>query len=125
MFPDRSVRIELYAAPAQALTEAAEKDAATCQLLVTGWETLNRACGGSWKQASANLRTRAIASIVGSPLFLLVRKTTVFSFYNNPAVWATCGYEGEAWSHGGYAGPGLVTIDWLPPRRRDQRTASI
>jgi hypothetical protein len=121
MFPHESVDRALYAVPAGALLGAAEKDPSTAALLAAGWQSLNAAAGGSFATASPELRTRAIASIAGSPLFAVLRQTTVFTFYASPEVWAAFGYDGDAWRFGGWLGRGLNTIDWLPdpPARGD------
>lgn len=114
MFPHPRFDRALYEAPAAALNAAAAKDPATQQLLADGWRRLEAASGGYWASAAPAARTAALASIAGTPLFGVLRQTVVFTFYANPAVWAACGYEGDAWQRGGYAGPDLVTVDWLP-----------
>lgn len=114
MFPHDHIDRALYAAPAGALASAAEKDQGARQLLTSGWQSLSRAAGGDWASAPEEARTRAIASIVGTPLFTLLRQTAVFTFYGNPVVWNAFGYEGDAWSKGGYVGKELNSIDWLP-----------
>lgn len=114
MFPHPGLDPALYGVPAGALVAAAEKDAATRQLLDSGWQSLQQAAGGDWATASDDARTRAVAAIVGTPLFGLLRQTTVFTFYGNPRVWEAFGYEGDAWAFGGYSGRRLDTIDWLP-----------
>jgi hypothetical protein len=93
---------------------AAEKDASARALLAEGWRHLSAAAGGTWSAADAERRTRALASIAGTPLFALLRQTTVFTFYNHPGVWSAFGYDGDAWSFGGWLGKGVNTIDWLP-----------
>lgn len=114
MFPHERLDRALYAIPAGALLGAAEKDPATRALLADGWQALNRAAGGAFATAGAEARTRAIASIAGTPLFTVLRQTTVFTFYASPAVWAAFGYDGDAWRFGGWLGKGVDTIDWLP-----------
>lgn len=114
MFPHDKVDAALYAVPAGALVAAAEQDAGTRALLGDGWRSLLAAAGGDWAGAAPEVRTRAIATLVGTPVFALLRQTTVFTFYGNPGVWAACGYEGDAWESGGYLVTGLGRIDWLP-----------
>jgi hypothetical protein len=114
MFPHDSIEPSLYMVPAGALAAASEKDPGARRLLDDGWRLLQQATGGDWHGATNEARTRAISSIVGTPVFALLRQTTVFTFYGNPKVWEAFGYEGDAWSFGGYVGKGLNTIDWLP-----------
>lgn len=114
MFPHDNIDRALYQVPADALVGAAEKDAGTRLLLEAGWQSLRQAAGGDWAAATGEGRSRVIATIVGTPLFAVLRQTTVFTFYGNPRVWEAFGYEGDAWSFGGYLGKGLDTVDWLP-----------
>jgi hypothetical protein len=116
MFPHDGFDRALYAPPAAALSASAQKDAAAADTLARGWKVLNQAAGGRWRDASPAARARAIALILGTPLFPMLRGTMLMTFYNDPKVWSLCGYEGDAWSRGGYAGPGLLQVDWLPDR---------
>lgn len=114
MFPHTGIDPALYGVPAGALVGAAEKDATARQLLESGWQTLSGAAGGDWGVASGEARESAIAAIVATPFFAMLRQTTVYTFYGNPKVWEAFGYEGDAWSFGGYLRKGVDTIDWLP-----------
>lgn len=114
MFPHERVAGALYAVPAGALVGAAEKDSAARALLADGWRRLNAAAGGAWSAADPAARTRALATIEHTPLFVMLRQTTVFTFYNHPDVWAAFGYDGDAWRFGGWLGKGVDSIDWLP-----------
>lgn len=113
LFPHTSIDRALYDVPAGALIAAAAKDAGTAALLGATWQSLGAAAGGSWANASAAERTRAVATLAGLPAFGVLRQTFVFTFYVNPAVWSAFGYEGDAWSHGGWAGR-TEPLDWLP-----------
>lgn len=113
MFPHPDLDPALYQ-PAAAALVAAAADPNVRVLLAAGRASLAEAAGGDWQAADAGMRTQAVAAIVGSPLFLLLRQTTVFTFYNDPKVWARFGYEGDAFSFGGWLNRGVDTIDWLP-----------
>lgn len=113
MFPHSGIDRKLYSLPANALVQAATKDAATRQLLDDGWLQLNRAANDDWTNAPPAARISAIASSIGTPLFILLRQTTVFTFYGDTRVWDAFGYEGDAWRFGGYQDR-VNTIDWLP-----------
>lgn len=114
MFPHERVDRALYGVPAGALVGAAEKDPAARALLADGWRRLNEAAGGTWSAADPAARTRALATTEHTPLFVMLRQTTVFTFYNHPDVWAAFGYDGDAWRFGGWLGRGVDSIDWLP-----------
>jgi hypothetical protein len=113
MFPHPDLDPALYQ-PAAAALVAAAADPKVRQLLADGRAELVAAVAGSWQDATPAARTAAVAAIVGTPLFVLLRQTTVFTFYNDPAVWARFGYEGDAFSFGGWERRGVDTIDWLP-----------
>jgi len=113
MFPHPGLDPALYQ-PAAAALVAAAADPNVRALLVTGLAALAEAAGGAWQAADEGARTRAIAATVGTPLFVLLRQTTVFTFYNDPQVWARFGYEGDAFRFGGWLHRGVDTIDWLP-----------
>ncbi len=113
MFPHPGLDPALYG-PAAAALVAASADPNVRALLGAGREALEAAAGGDWQAADAGARTQAVEAIVGTPLFALLRQTTVFTFYNDPKLWAEFGYVGDAWSFGGWIDRGVDTIDWLP-----------
>jgi hypothetical protein len=113
MFPHPDLDPALYQ-PAAAALVAAAADPNVHQLLVDGRAELAANAGGCWPDASPAARTAAVAAIVGTPLFVLLRQTAVFTFYNDAAVWARFGYEGDAFSFGGWERRGVDTVDWLP-----------
>jgi hypothetical protein len=123
MFPHPRVDPALYAIPAGALVGAAEKDAGARALLLDGWAKLEAAAGGRWSTASDGARLAALRQVETLPFFGILRQTTVFTFYANPKMWEGVGYEGDAWRFGGYAGPTLDSLDWLPspPKNRGLR----
>jgi hypothetical protein len=114
MFPHPGLDPAFYG-PAAAALIAAAADPNVRSLLATGRKTLAAAAGGDWQTADASSRTRAVAASVGTPLFVLLRQTTVFTFYNDPKVWARFGYEAGS---GGWLHRGVDTIDWLPTPSR-------
>ena len=117
MFPHPHVDAALYE-PAAAALIAAAADPNVRSLLATGRKMLAAAAGGDWFAADAAARSKAVAASVGTPLFVLLRQTTVFTFYNDPEVWALFGYEAGS---GGWLHRGVDTIDWLPTPPKAQR----
>jgi hypothetical protein len=120
MFPHKRVDPALLAAPAGALVGAAEQDAGARALLHDGWARLEAAAGGRWSGASDAARLAALSQVSTLPFFGILRQTTVFTFYANPKMWEGVGYEGDAWRFGGYAGPSLDSLDWLPSPPADR-----
>jgi hypothetical protein len=114
LFPSAQFGEATYAEAVQALDQSAAGDAASTQQLADGVADLDARAGGSFAAASAGAQTAILRQIEGKPFFDAVRGTAVFVIYNNPQVWAKLGYEGEAYSKGGYLHRGFNDIDWLP-----------
>ena len=60
------------------------------------------------------VRVKKLQAIEASPFFQSVRIKTLMVLYNNPIAWAHFGYEGEAFSKGGYLLRGFNDLKWLP-----------
>jgi Gluconate 2-dehydrogenase subunit 3 len=114
LFPSTKLGEVVYAGAVQALDESAAGDAAAAQQLTAGLSDLDARAGGSFAQASPAEQTAILHQIETTPFFKTVRGTAVFVIYNNPDAWAKIGYEGEAYSKGGYLTRGFNDIDWLP-----------
>jgi hypothetical protein len=59
-------------------------------------------------------RVAALRAIQDGPFFKFVRVQTLFNLYGSPIAYAHFGYEGEAFSKGGYLTRGFDSLDWLP-----------
>jgi hypothetical protein len=70
--------------------------------------------GADFAQATEPARVQKLQSIEASPFFQSVRLKTLLVLYNNPIAWAHFGYEGEAFSKGGYLLRGFSDLKWLP-----------
>jgi hypothetical protein len=55
-----------------------------------------------------------LQAIEASAFFQSVRLKTLLVLYNNPIAWTHFGYEGEAFSKGGYLLRGFNDLKWLP-----------
>ena len=55
-----------------------------------------------------------MSAIARNPFFEKIRSTAVVSLYNNELAFAHFGYEGEAFSKGGYLERGFNALTWLP-----------
>jgi hypothetical protein len=122
VFPHDELPDELYAVVVDALAGAAAQPPVAAMLL-GGLRDLDAAAGGSWLTAPVDKQTALLGKIEATPFFQTVRGTAVFTFYNQPKVWDAFGYEGDAWSKGGYLARGLNDIDWLPEPRASGVTA--
>jgi hypothetical protein len=99
-----------YALVVQALDSTAARDAATLDLLRRGVSGL----GAGFATAAESERVATLKSVEATPFFKSVRATTLMTLYASPLVFAYFGYEGEAFSKGGYLLRGFNDLRWLP-----------
>ena len=99
-----------YALVVQALDGNAARDAATLALLRQGVSAL----GAGFASAAETERVAALKAVETTLFFKSVRATTLMTLYASPLVYAYFGYEGEAFSKGGYLLRGFNDLRWLP-----------
>ena len=99
-----------YALVVRALDGSAAQDAATLALLRQGVSGL----GAGFATAAETERVAALQALESTPFFKSVRATTLMTLYASPLVYAYFGYEGEAFSKGGYLLRGFNDLRWLP-----------
>jgi hypothetical protein len=73
-----------------------------------------RSLGADFAAASEAERVKILQAHENSSFFQAVRLKTVMVLYDNPIAWAHFGYEGEAFSKGGYLRRGFNDLKWLP-----------
>lgn len=73
-----------------------------------------RALGSGFATASENERVEALKKIESSAFFQTLRLKTLGTLYTTPMAYAHFGYEGEAFSKGGYLTRGFNDLRWLP-----------
>jgi len=94
--------------------DAAAADPAVAESLRAGIAKLDEAAGGDWLAASAEQQLEAVQANTDSDLFSRVRGQCVTSLYDNEMAYKHFGYEGEAFSQGGYVHRGFNDLSWLP-----------
>ena len=99
-----------YALVVQALDTNAARDGATLILLQQGLSGL----GAGFATAPEAERVIALKAVETTPFFRSVRATTLMTLYASPLVYTYFGYEGEAFSKGGYLLRGFNDLRWLP-----------
>jgi hypothetical protein len=111
-----------YALVASALDADATASAETRGLLSAGLAGL----GPDFARAPEDVRVARLKALEASPpgvaggppggagFFQAVRIKTLLVLYNNPIAWTHFGYEGEAFSKGGYLLRGFNDLKWLP-----------
>jgi hypothetical protein len=70
--------------------------------------------GGGFALMPEDARAQHLKAIESGAFFQSVRIKTLLVLYSNPIAWAHFGYEGEAFSKGGYLLRGFNDLKWLP-----------
>jgi hypothetical protein len=99
-----------YALVVQAVDGDAGKDANTRKMIKEGLAGL----GTGFAASSESERVEALKKIESSAFFQTMRVKTLQLLYANPIAYAYFGYEGEAFSKGGYLFRGFNDLRWLP-----------
>ena len=99
-----------YAVVVGSLDADAARDAATLVSTRAGLVSL----GAQFANASEATRIEALRRIEQTPFFQAVRGKTLQELYATPMAYALFGFEGEAFSKGGYLNRGFGSLRWLP-----------
>lgn len=70
--------------------------------------------GNGFALMPEDARALRLKHIESGAFFQSVRTKTLMVLYSNPIAWAHFGYEGEAFSKGGYLLRGFNDLKWLP-----------
>jgi hypothetical protein len=99
-----------YALVIQSIDSDASSDATMLAMLREGIHKL----GAGFASAAEPARVQALTVIETSPFFMTLRTKTLGVLYATPMAYAYFGYEGEAFSKGGYLLRGFNDLRWLP-----------
>jgi hypothetical protein len=99
-----------YALVIQAIDADARKDERTHKTIKDGIAGL----GATFAANPENDRVDALKKVESSEFFQFMRLKTVQTLYATPIAYAYFGYEGEAFSKGGYVFRGFNDLRWLP-----------
>jgi hypothetical protein len=99
-----------YALVVNAMDSDASKDEPTRKLFKEGVAGL----GGEFATSMENERIAELKKVESSDFFKAMRLKTVQVLYTTPLAYAYFGYEGEAFSKGGYLLRGFNDLKWLP-----------
>ncbi len=99
-----------YALVIQAIDTDAAKDTNTRKMIKEGLAALR----ADFAESSESERVEALKKIESSVFFQTMRLKTLQVLYSNPIAYAYFGYEGEAFSQGGYLFRGFNDLRWLP-----------
>lgn len=110
IMPHDKLEDAAYALVARAIDEDASKDEKVSGMLKAGMAELGR----DFAAKPEAERVKILKEIEGSDFFKLLRLKTVQALYATPMAYAYFGYEGEAFSKGGYLLRGFNDLHWLP-----------
>jgi len=99
-----------YAQVIQVLDEQARADAKFLTMLTKGLELL----GDAFSNQLEPERVEVLKRIETSEFFRTILKKGVEILYATPAAYSYFGYQGEAFSKGGYLHRGFNDLHWLP-----------
>jgi hypothetical protein len=99
-----------YALVVRSVDADGTRDANLLKLLKAGIAGL----GAGFVDAPEDARVAALKKIESSPFFQTLRVKTLQVLYATPMAYAYFGYEGEAFSKGGYLTRGFNDLRWLP-----------
>ena len=99
-----------YALVVRSVDAAAAKDEALRRQLKEGLASL----GSDFATATENARVAALKRVEPTAFFQSVRVQTLQVLYATPMAAKLFGYEGEAFSKGGYLTRGFNDLRWLP-----------
>jgi hypothetical protein len=99
-----------YALVVKAADSDATKDAGTLKMMKEGLAGL----GQGFAARSESERVEALRKVESSAFFQAIRLKTLQVLYSSSIAYAYFGYEGEAFSKGGYVFRGFDDLRWLP-----------
>lgn len=99
-----------YALVVQSIDADAAKDVQTLGMLRNGIRQL----GAAFTAAPEPARVQALQAAESTVFFQTLRAKTLGTLYATPLAYAYFGYEGEAFSKGGYLLRGFNDLHWLP-----------
>jgi hypothetical protein len=109
LFPHDKLDDLAYAQVVQAIDSEAAKSENTLKLLTTGLHQLPR----DFAKLPEADRIAALKKIESTEFFQIMRQKTVQLLYASPLAYAYFGYQGEAFSKGGYLLRGFNDLHWL------------
>jgi hypothetical protein len=99
-----------YALVVKAIDAATAADEHIRTLVRSGLASL----GEDFAAQTEAARVQALKAVEHSEFFQLLRSKTLGNLYSSAIAYAHFGYEGEAFSKGGYLNRGFNELDWLP-----------
>jgi hypothetical protein len=108
--PHDTLEDAAYALVVKAFDAAASADEHIHAMLVSGLSGL----GEGFTTQPETARVAALKGVEHTEFFKFLRATTLANLYSSAIAYAHFGYEGEAFSKGGYLTRGFDDLTWLP-----------
>jgi hypothetical protein len=99
-----------YAVVVKAVDGTAAKDRKTLAMLLEGLHRI----GADFASVDEAERVRRLKAVEKTSFFQTMRTQTLATLYTTPMAYAYFGYQGEAFSKGGYLLRGFNDLHWLP-----------
>jgi hypothetical protein len=110
LMPHDKLEEAAYALVIQAIDGEASKGENIRRMIKAGVAGL----GAGFAKSTERDRVAALKKIESSEFFQTMRLRTIQVLYSTPMAYAYFGYEGEAYSKGGYVLRGFNNLRWLP-----------
>ena len=115
MYPHNVLNDTHYQKVIEKIIEASVSDKVVNQIIKEGISNLdNTVDKNTWIESSSAEQLDALKKISNTEFFSKLKQTTINNLYNDHEVWELFGYEGDAFSKGGYIHRGFNDLDWLP-----------
>lgn len=113
LYPHAKMPDAVYALAVKDIDEwSATDDGKT--VVADGIRRIDAKGGRGWTKASAKRRHDLVAANIEDPYVQKVRARCLTSLYDNELAYTHFGYQGEAFSKGGYIFRGFNDLTWLP-----------
>jgi hypothetical protein len=113
LFPHKGLPDAVYALVVKEIDDLATT-AEGKALISTGVRNLSARADGQFAKKSVQARHKIVAAAIQDPFVQKVRSICITSLYTNEMAFAHFGYQGEAFSKGGYVFRGFNELTWLP-----------
>ncbi len=119
MYPHNVLNDTHYQKTVEKIMEESASDKDVNQIIKNGISKLNDKVDTStnnktWLDSSPAEQLEILKEISTTEFFSKLKQTTIHTLYNDHQVWKLFGYEGDAFSKGGYLHRGFNDLDWLP-----------
>lgn len=114
LYPHKKLPDAVYALAVKDI-DAYAADAENSKIVAAGVAALNAKANGKFAKAAAAKKHKIVEELIKTDAFIQkVRGTCITALYNNEMAFAHFGYQGEAFSKGGYIFRGFNDLTWLP-----------